>query len=769
MRAVDCWNEGWRFAKLPWDEVRADVLMDGMEAVKLPHTWYVDGEYYRGDAVYQKAFVLHMEPGKKVFVQFHGVDKVCRVLLNGFFVGEHQGGYSIFTVELTPFLKDRQQNIVTVLVNNENGDRVCPLSGDFTIFGGIHRDVFLLVTDAVHFDHCYYGTQGLVVRTEVSHGTGDRLGDYDGRICAEPHVCGVEPEQAEIVYTLLDADGGVVAEKTASAAEPMTLKLDAPRLWDGRKDPYLYRLTARLCVHGQVTDAVELTTGFRMTQMDPDAGFFLNGKHLKLNGVAKHQDTAGVFSAASQEHWQLDMALIEEIGANAVRLSHYQHPQQIYDICDQKGFVVWAEIPLLKLTDSDILMDNARDQLTELILQNIHHPSICFWGIQNEVAMFGEQPFMYERLKGLQDYAKSLDLGRLTTSANLNSVAISSPMNKITDVVAYNLYYGWYYGEMADFGAFADDFHRENPQVPLGISEYGADANLSFHSDHPKVKDYTEEFQAKFHETVYPMLRERPFIWGTFVWNMFDFVSGIRNEGGTRFRNNKGLVTHDRKHRKDSFYYYKAVWSEEPFVHIAEKRFAKRAAQTMDVKVYSNQKTVTLMVCHNVYVKTSENGVFLFEDVPLELGANTVTAIAGDLTAQAGALAEGGAQSSADNGALTDTAIFTRVAAPEQSYIYVDPNPGLNVRNWFVDEVEKERMFPTGYYSIMDTINALLEDPQVMEIIDRLLPKVGAYMRDSIGTFTLEQAVVFAKTLCTESEIKGLNRQLTQIKKPSAI
>lgn len=755
MRAVDLWNEGWMFARMAWDDVRPEVLMDGLEPVKLPHTWYADGEYYRGDAVYQKAFVPPAGQGRKVFVQFHGVDKVCRVLLNGFCVGGHQGGYSVFAVELTPFLKAGKQNILTVLVNNENGDSVCPLSGDFTIFGGIHREVYLIVTDEVHFDCCYYGTSGLIVRTEVSGQTGEAA---RGLLYAEPHVCGMA--QAHIVYTLLDDQGRVVAEKMAPAAQPAVLELDSPRLWNGREDPYLYRLCAQLCVQDQAVDAVELTTGFRKVRMDPDKGFFLNDCHLKLNGVAKHQDTAGVFSAASMEHWQQDMALIEEIGANAVRLSHYQHPHQIYELCDQKGLVVWAEIPLLRLTDSDALFDNAKYQLTELILQHMHHPSICFWGLQNEVAMFGEQPFMYDRLKCLQDHARRLDPGRLTTSANLNTVEPSSPMNKITDVVAYNLYYGWYYGEMADFGAFADAFHRENLQIPLGISEYGVDSNLRFHSEHPKVKDYTEEFQAKFHETVYPMLQSRPFIWGTFVWNMFDFVSGIRNQGGTRFRNNKGLVTHDRKTRKDSFYYYKAVWSKEPFVHIAEKRFEKRAAGTMGVKVYSNQKIVTLKAGNETYEKTSDNGVFLFEDISLEMGENTVTAIAGALAPQTGELTDTYA------GALTDTAVFTRVAAPEQSYIYVDPNPGLNVRNWFVDEVEKARIFPADYYSIMDTINTLLKDCQVMETIDRLVPKVGAYMRDTIGTFTLEQAAAFAKTLCTEAELRDLNRQLTQIKKP---
>lgn len=739
MRIVSEWNEHWKFKKCDWEDQNPALAMGQGEDVVLPHTWYEDGDYYRGSAVYQKNFQGSWNEKQKVFVKFHGVDKICRVFLNGELMGEHQGGYSMFTLELTSALKEGN-NLLTVYVNNENGSTVCPLSGDFTIFGGIHRKVELIVTELSCFDGTYYGTDGLIVRTDL---TGSQ-----GVVYAEPHVMIHSGQQASVRYRIYDAAKAQITEAVMPAGEDARITVPAPVLWDGKRQPYLYQITAELLVSGQVADSLTRQIGFYSIKADADKGFFLNGKHLKLNGVAKHQDTAGVFSAASEEHWNRDMELIEEIGANAVRLSHYQHPQYFYDLCDRKGILVWAEIPLLKLTLDEGLFANAKQQLKELILQNMHHVSICMWGLQNEIAIFGEKPYMYDRMEELQKYAEELDPGRLTTSANLNSVGLESRLNRITDVVGYNLYYGWYYGEMKDFAIHLDEFHRLNPNIPVGISEYGVDCNINFHSDKPEVKDYTEEFQAKFHETVYPMLKERDFVWGTFIWNMFDFVSGIRNEGGVKLRNNKGLVTHDRKICKDSFYYYKAQWSEEPFVHIAQKRFQNRASEQISVKVYSNIREVTLKVHEKEYCRQSENGVFLFEDIPLFMGENEIEACAGS---------------------SVDRACFVRKEEPDQSYVFVDPNPGINVRNWFEDEAQRARLFPEDAYSIMDTINALLECPEAMAVIDRMQPKLGAFMRETIGTFTLEQGLIHDRELCSEEDVRSLNQCLIKIKKSTKL
>ncbi len=745
MKTVLDWNQGWVFSKKSSEDVDPGILLSGAEPVSVPHTWYVDGEYYQGDGIYQKVFTPDLDPGQRMFCRFYGVDKVCSVFLNGQKIGGHEGGYSIFALEMTHCVKNHEQNILTVIANNEKGDHVNPLSGDFTIFGGIIRRVEMIIAEQTCFDYTYYGTDGVLANTVI----GEPLGDdrpSEGIVRVKSYILMPEndPGKKTIRYELWDHQGQLAGRSDGIAGEETAICIDDPVRWNGRNDPYVYTLSATLLDEGRAIDKVEKRVGFRSIRLDSEKGFFLNGDHIKLNGVAKHQDSAGVFAAAGPENWDRDMELICEIGANAVRLSHYQHPQYIYDKCDQMGLVVWAEVPVLKMTQHPELFENARHQLKELILQNMHHPSICFWGLQNEIAIFGEQPYMHENVKQLNQLAKFLDPSRFTAGANLNTVEYDSPLNKITDTTAYNIYFGWYYGEMEDYGTFLDGFHRENPEIPLAISEYGVDCNLQFHSAHPTVKDYSEEFQSVFHETVYPQMQSRDYVWGTFVWNMFDFVSGVRDEGGVKYRNNKGLVTHDRAVRKDSFYYYKALWSREPFVHIAEKRFQKRDEAHIRIKVYSNMPDVTLCFDGREQKRSSDHGVFIFDPVPLKEGDNVFAVYAGN---------------------LKDEAVFTKVDAPEKAYAYTDPNPGLNVRNWFTDEAEKEKLFPAGKYSIMDTINVLLDNNQVMKLLDSGWPKVGAYMRDTIGTFTLEQAAAHSKTICTAEELKEMNQCLTQISK----
>lgn len=734
MRTCYDWNAGWRFATCEtWPDPAATI--EGAP-VTLPHTWYQDGTYYRGNAVYQKTFALPQAAGKHVFLRFHGVDKVCAVYLNGQEIGRHAGGYTVFAVELTAALRTDGANLLTVQVNNEVGETVSPLSGDFTIFGGIHRKVELILTDAVHFPVCYYGTVGVLARARIESEVG----------VLDVEVPGGEALPAAVQWraVLLDPSGQPCAEATSTPDSSLRLVVAEPQLWNGRSAPALYTLRAELLDNGDVQDAITLRTGFRAYYVDPDKGFFLNGAHLKLRGVAKHQDTAGVYSAASEEHWQTDLALITEMGANAVRLSHYPHPQRVYELCDEQGLVVWAEIPMLKMTLDDDLLRNAEDQLREMILQNLHHPSICFWGLQNEVAIFGDKPYMAERVAKLNKLAHMLDPDRLTASANLNSVTCDSALNRITDVTAYNVYYGWYYGEMPDHAAFLDEFHRVNPKMPLGISEYGADCNPAFHADAPRVNDYSEEFQALYHETVYPYMAQRDFVWGSFVWNMFDFVSAIRNAGGVQARNIKGLVTFDRATRKDAFYYYKAMWSIEPFVHIAGRRYVNRPGERMTVKVYSNQAAVTLKINGETRIASVQNGSARFENVPLHPGENSVQAEAGS---------------------CTDAVTFVRVETPDPAYVFVDQNPGLNVRNWFEDKAEEARLFPEDAYSLRDKLSTLLANSQVMALVDSTQPAIAKLMREAPDTFRLEQVIQHEKPDVPEEEIKVLNQALTAIPK----
>ena len=734
MREIRNFNDGWRFKKGNCEASETFFPADA-EPVTLPHTWYEDGEYYQGDACYQKLFPWKKEPGKRVFLSFEGVDKSCRVYLNGAKAGEHQGAYSTFRMDITEALRNGN-NLLTVLVNNEKGTDVNPISGDFTLFGGIYRDVKLILTPEIHFDPVWYGTDGVTASAVLTE-------DGTGKVEVKARTVVPEGMEADLEVSLWDADGNCVCIETQKK-EQAVLRVSDPVCWDGTKSPCLYTLKAALRSGETIEGLVELQIGFRRIAMDPEQGFFLNGRHLKLNGVAKHQDTAGKFSAAGEEEWQRDLALIREIGANAVRLSHYQHPQRFYDLCDSSGLIVWTESPMLRLIEKETLVNNAEEQLKELILQNMHHPSICFYGVENEIAMFGETDFMHQEVKRLHELAKSLDPGRFTAAANLNSVEYDSPLNRITDVVGYNLYFGWYYGEMPDFAPFFDGFHSVNANVPFAVTEYGADCNTAFHSTAPKRKDYTEEFQALFHETVYPYIEERGYIWGSFVWNMFDFVSGIRNEGGVKYRNNKGLVTFDRQIRKDAFYYYKAKWSEEPFVHITGKRYQNRTGKCMDVKVYSNCPAVVLHTQDGEWSLDSSNGVFLFENIPLSGEEICVKAEAGN---------------------VSDTAEFRYVEEEDPSYVYVDPNPGPNVKNWFVDEVEKAKLFPAGRWSVMDTVNDLLTSSEAMALIDESSPELGEYMRDTVGTFTLEQVAAYAKTLIDEEAFMELNKKLVLIKK----
>lgn len=725
-------DQDWYFAKEKL-ATGAEVIKNG-ESVRIPHTYYQDGEYFQGTVTYYKELDLTDSLHAARYLRFSGVDKSCQVYFNGQKIGEHHGGYAAFTVRLPKEIQ-REQNELLVYVNNEAGATVSPLSGDFTRFGGIYREVELIVKDDVHFDPTFYGTCGLIVQTEVK--------DTSGLIHTQAHIVSTKSnEELKICYRVLDANGKEVLCYQTDLA-PQSLLLPQVRLWNGQKDPYQYRLIAQLSNKDGVCDEVSLAIGFKQIAMDSEKGFFLNGAHLKIKGVAKHQDHPGVYSAVSREDILRDQQDIREIGANAVRLSHYQHPQYTYDLCNQDGLVVWAEIPLLKLTDSDELFENAKEQLKELIYQNCHHVSICFWGVQNEIAIFGEEDYMYEKIAKLHTLAKEIDPYRLTTAANLNTVPVESKLNQLTDIIAYNVYFGWYYGKMPDYEDFFESFHRVNPTVALGISEYGVDANPKFHSANPKVKDYSEEYQALFHETVYPYILNRDYIWGSFIWNMFDFVSAARDEGGTKGRNAKGLVSFDRRVKKDAFYYYKAVWSKEPFIQIAEKRFQKRHVAEMTVKVYSNLPSVTLEFDRKTYQQEVINGTAKFQ-ITLNEGLNEVKAW---------------------SGTLQDWASFELVDAPFEAYVYKDPNPGLNVKNWFEDEVEKEKLFPTGFYSILDKVTDVLANEETSRIIAENYPECFAFLSDEQPPLSIERICFYKKNLLTSEEMRDLNAKLTKIRK----
>ncbi len=727
-------NPTWKFRKLPgWtlDRLPDALPEDGWEEVSLPHTWYSDDDPYQGLTVYEKTIVR--DPNwKKAFLSFEAADQQASVFVNGCFAGSHRGGYSRFRLPVPVAVQNDSTWTVRVFAENSLNEEIAPSFGDFTVFGGLYRGADLLIKEENRFDCCYYGTDGLIVRTHL-----DEAGQ--GILEAEPHtVC--EDQGCRIVYTLTDENGRTAATAEGGPDENVRLTVDTPKLWDGLRKAHLYTLDARLYAGQSVADQTSVRTGFRRVDISGE-GLTLNGRPYPLHGVARHQDRAGKFAAVSPEDIREDFSLIREIGANAVRLSHYQHPQAAYDCCDEMGLLCWAEIPMLKMTESPKLMENAAQQLTELILQNIHHPSVFCFGIQNEIAMFRDAPFMHENCRQLHALVKALDGTRFSAAANLYPLKASSRLNEITDLVGYNVYFGWYYGEMNDFGPYLDRFHLARPKLPLGISEYGVDANLALHAEEPKVKDYSEEYQALWHETVYPQIEARPWLWGSFVWNMFDFSSGRRNEGGQRFINAKGLVSHDRKTRKDAFYYYKARWSVEPFVHLCASRFQNRAQEKIQVKCYTNQPSVRLRVNGKLSGEAqTKNGAVLFEDVPLAMGENFVEAVAGE---------------------YTDSASWRRVLSPDESYRLPDQEAGGPVRNWFLadDDMRKE-----GFFSIQNTAQELLDHPQTKAVLERYIPALVRFMTEkNVIPLGLALKSILSRDADEALDIKALNAELNQI------
>ena len=589
--------------------------------VDLPHTWNArDGQdggndYWRGTCIYRTHFAAPQfnTASHQVWIQFDGVNASAHVVLNGSPVCNHDGGYSTFRANITELLRD--ENELTVEVDNSKNDRVYPQKADFTFYGGIYRDVSLMVVSKNHFTLDYFGGPGIRI-TPTVQGTD-----------ASVQVTTWHDGEGEVSIELLDAAGNTVA---TGKGPDITLTIFNAHLWNGVKDPYLYSCKARLVVNGTVEDETTTRFGVRSFKVDPKKGFFLNGKSYPLHGVSRHQDRKGLGNAITREMHDEDMALIKEIGANTIRLAHYQHDQYFYDLCDEVGMVVWAEIPYISEH-----MPNGREntisQMKELIIQNYNHPCIVCWGVSNEITISTkDKKDMLDNHRQLNDLCHEMDKTRLTTLA---CYAMCGPFNRsahITDMVSWNLYLGWYVPGFILNDLWMGFFHLCFPNRTFGYSEYGAEGMPNLHSTHPHRGDHTEEYQAKYHEYMLRCFKRHPWMWATHVWNMFDFAADARDQGGEPGMNHKGLVTFDRKTKKDSFYLYKAWWSDEAFVHICSKRFVERTGSTATVKVYSNQSTVALYVNGNKVGEQTGEHVFTFK-VPLN-GELHIQAVAGDRT-----------------------------------------------------------------------------------------------------------------------------------------
>ena len=593
---------------------------DGTEtAVDIPHTWNaIDGQdggndYWRGTCTYEKTFdAPAYGEQERIYLQFDGANASAKVILNGTLVCIHDGGYSTFRCDITDHLLP--ENKLVVEVDNSVNDRVYPQKADFTFYGGIYRDVKLITVNQHHFDMDCHGGPGIAVNAQVK--------SKDASVWVRTW----HNSEGTVAITLKDAEGNVVAAGSGTNTE---ILISNVHLWDGIEDPYLYTCEANLIVDGEAVDTVSCHFGARYFRIDSKEGFFLNGRSYPLRGVCRHQDWRGLGNAITKEHHDTDMALIREIGANTIRLAHYQHDQYFYDLCDKYGMVVWAEIPYISEH-----MPNGREntisQMKELIIQCYNHPSICVWGISNEITISTkDKADMLDNHKALNDLIHEMDPSRPTTLA---CYAVCGPFNKVahkvSDIVSWNLYLGWYVPGMFLNDLWVDFFHKVYPDRCLGYSEYGCECMPNLHSSHPRRGDQSEEYQCKYNEYMLNFFEKRPFMWATHLWNMFDFATDARNQGGEPGMNHKGLVTFDRKTKKDSFYIYKAWWTKDPFVYICGRRYVDRPEKETTVKVYSNCETVTLYANGQKVATQQGDKVFTFK-LPLN-GEVKLEAVSGD-------------------------------------------------------------------------------------------------------------------------------------------
>ena len=756
MRTIVNINQKWAFAKQTTQIPTA--IDDKWEYVNLPHSWNaVDGQdggndYFRGDCMYVKTInKADLPDADRYYLEIRGANSSAEVFVGGESLAVHHGGYSTWRVDLTDKLTEETQ--IAVLVNNAANETVYPQMADFTFYGGIYRDVNIICVNESHFDLDYYGGPGIKITPVVDGSAAD--------VEIEVFVTNRKAGQT-VSYQILDAEGNTVAIKD-SADTKVSFRIENVHKWHGRKDPYLYTAKALLVADGNVLDTVTSSFGCRSYRIDPNNGFILNGEEYPLRGVSRHQDRLGIGNALLPEHHKEDMDLICEVGATTIRLAHYQHDQYFYDLCDQRGMVIWAEIPYIS-SHMPTGRENTISQMKELIVQNYNHPSIVVWGLSNEISINGATPDLLENHHILNDMCHEMDKTRPTTMAVVSMCSMDDPYVRIPDTVSYNHYFGWYGGDTSMNGPWFDKFHAKYPNQPIGCSEYGCEA-LNWHTSNPKQGDYTEEYQAYYHEELIKQLFTRKYMWATHVWNMFDFGADARAEGGENGQNHKGLITMDRKYKKDAFYAYKAWLNPEPMVHICGKRYVDRVEDVTKVTVYSNNPTVELFANgESLGVKEAADHFFYF-DVP-NVGETTLVAKAGE---------------------LTDESFIRKVDTFNEAYRLVEKGAILN---WF-DINERE-----GYFSLNDKMGDIMaciggkiwlgtmmltmkkkmdankkpaKDGEKKEGGFNVDFKAIKGMGQMLGSFTvlrLTSMMGMANISFTKEELLKMNAQLNKIRKP---
>ena len=746
MRKVLNINRKWAFTK-EWSDIPSEVPKN-WNFVNLPHTWNgIDGQdgendYYRGKCLYVRSLEKEDLPeADRYYIEFRGANSSAELYVDGNKIACHDGGYSTWRADITDYLKN-PVSIIAVAVDNSANETVYPQMADFTFYGGLYRDVNIIAVSESHFDLDYYGGPGIMVTPQISGNNAS----VQVRVFLSNAGGGDELE-----FVVKDALSNVVATKTQSASlTEAQIDIENVVLWHGKKNPYLYTAEVLLKREDKILDNVSTRFGCRTFEIDPERGFILNGEEYPLRGVSRHQDRWGIGNALLPEHHREDIELICELGATTIRLAHYQHDQYFYDLCDEKGLVIWAEIPYIS-KHMATCRENTISQMKELVTQNYNHPSIVVWGLSNEISMAGSDPDLIENHKILNDLVHEMDSTRKTTIAVVSMCDIHDPYIQIPDVISYNHYFGWYGGDTSMNGPWLDNFHKEFPNIPIGMSEYGCEA-LNWHTSKPTQGDYTEEYQAYYHEELIKQLFTRKYLWATHVWNMFDFGADARNEGGENGQNHKGLVTFDRKYKKDAFYAYKAWLSDEPFVHICSKRYVDRVEDVTKVTVYSNHPEVELFVNGKSVGKKAAPDHFFYFEIENK-GESQIVAVAGD---------------------CRDESVIRKTETFNEAYRLREKGAILN---WF-DITE-----PEGYFSINDKISDIMSCEGGRKVFEGLFAGIQESMKGKehagfemnenmmkmMGGFSvlrLSNLMGTAGVKFTKEQLLAINAQLNTVKKP---
>ena len=746
MREIISLNENWTLSFPKGDHAT--------EQVNLPHTWNAvdgndgNGSYLRTTGVYTRTFTAPKQPreGGRTYVEVLAAALNSTVKVNGQVATTHEGGFSIFRADVTDLCHEGE-NELTIEVSNEDTPSMYPSSADFTFYGGLYRGVNLISVPDAHFDLDYYGGPGMMVTPVPTE-------DGGANFTIKSFVTNPS-DDLTVMYSIEDCFGREVASAVRGSADTaVTIYVPDAQLWS-MDEPNLYTVVATLQRNNEEVDEIAANVGVRSFKVTPDEGFSINGVPTPLRGVSRHQDRVFEGNALTAEEHYDDAMLIKELGANTIRLAHYQHSQDFYDACDEIGFAVWAEIPFISVfKKGEGAHKHVMEEMKELIIQNYNHPSIMFWGISNEILIGGISQELVDTHHDLEKLCKELDPTRLTTIAHVSTTPVNGPMHHITDLESYNHYFGWYGGKMEQNGPWLDQFHAEHPDICIGISEYGCEGIINWHSNTPQCKDYTEEYQALYHEHMAQVFEDRPWVWASHVWNMFDFGCAARNEGGVSGRNNKGLITMDRKTKKDSYFVYQAYWTQTPMVHIAGRRHAQRAGETTEIKVYSNQDTVVLYVNGKEVGQQTAHRVFKF-NAALNEGFNTIVAVAGD---------------------VKDSITLEKVAEEPGYYTLPEFNERQEgVANWFKQvgsmDLTAPMEFPEGYYSVKDTMEDLAKNEEALALAAKAVKlatnfdiKPGVGMWDMMKKMTPEAMSNMISGM-PEGFIESLNAQLIKVKK----